>query len=225
MNPTQTLDQRIKDKLAEHQGEIEKHKNHLGQQMVQVDHRHQQFTVLADRLMKDIVRPRLEKLASYFDNAATQAPEESGLHQGVCVFKHTDRFPARARLELGLSHDRQAENLLLTYRLEILPIFFDFPRQDECLLPLQALDDAKVAAWIEDKVVAFLDAYLRLEIHPTYQSDNMAMDPVCGMSVNKLHAAAQMVHRGVTFYFCVEDCKKKFAEDPDRYLMGKRKTS
>jgi YHS domain-containing protein len=141
----------------------------------------------------------------------------------VCLFQHTDRFPARVRLEFGLGNDRQAENLLLSYRLEILPIFFDFPRQDELALPLQSVDDAKVAAWFEDKIVAFLDAYLRLETHPTYQSDNLATDPVCGMPLNKLHAAARLVHDGVTFYFCVEDCRKKFAEDPDRYLIGKTK--
>jgi YHS domain-containing protein len=222
MNAMENLDQRIKGKLAQHRGEIEKHKNHLGQQMVQVEARHQQFTALADRLVQEIVRPRLEKLVGYFDNAAMQSAEESGRHQGVCLFKHTDRFPARARLEISLCHDKQAENLLLSYCLEILPIFFDFPRQDELALPLKTVDDAKVAAWIEEKIVAFLDAYLRLETHPSYQSDNMATDLVCGMPVNKLHAAAQMVHHGVTYYFCVEDCRKKFAEDPERYIIGKK---
>lgn len=224
MNAMQKLEQRIKEKMAEHQCGIENHKNHLGQQMAQVDHRHEQFTVLADRLTKEVLRPRMEKLASFFENAqVVQAPEQVGRHQAVCTFTHTDRFPARARLELGLNHDRLAENFVVSYCLQILPIFFDFPKQDEKLMPLDSVDDGKVAEWFDEKIVAFLDAYLKLETHHQYQSDNMVTDPVCGMPVNKLHAAARMEHHGVIYYFCVEDCRKKFAEDPDRYLTGKKK--
>jgi YHS domain-containing protein len=222
MNPTQNLEQRIKNKLAEHQSEIEKRKNHLGQQMVEVDHRHKQFAALADWLTKEVLRPRLEKLIHFFDNAEILDPEQAGRHEGVCIFKHTTRFPARARLELGLRHDQQAENLVLCCRMEILPIFFDFPKQEEHLMRLDAVAEAKVADWFDEKIVAFLDAYLRLETHETYQSENMVTDPVCGMPLNKLHAAARMEYRGATYYFCVEDCRKKFANDPEQYLTGKK---
>lgn len=222
MNAMQNLEQRIKDKLAEHQGAIDNHKNHLGEAMAQVDHRHEQYVALADRLTKDVIRPRLEKLASFFDNAKTvMDPEQVGRHQGVCVFMHTERFPARARLELGLTHDRLAENFVLSYCLQILPIFFDFPKQDEKLMPLESVDDAKVAEWFDEKIVRFLDAYLQLETHHQYQSDNIVTDPVCGMPVNRLHAAARMDHHGFTYFFCVEDCRKKFADDPDHYITGK----
>jgi YHS domain-containing protein len=223
MNAMQKLEQRIKDKIAEHQGEIDNYKNHIGQQMTQVDHRYEQYALLADRLTKDVIRPRLEQLASFFDNAEMiQDPEQVGRHQAVCVFKHTNRFPASARLELGLSPDRQAENLALCYCLQILPIFFDFAKQDQKLIALESVNEEMVAEWFEEKIVAFLDAYLRLETHHQYQSDNIVTDPVCGMPVNRLHAAAQIDHGGMTYFFCVEDCRKKFAEDPDHYMTGKK---
>ena len=222
MNALQILEQRIKDKLTEHQREIERHRDQIGQQMVQVDHRHEKFTTLADRLTKDIIRPRLETLAGHFDNAEILSGEQVGRHQGVCVFAHTNRFPARAKVELGLSHDQQAVNLVLCYRPEILPILFDCPKQEEWLMQLDGVDEAKVAQWFDDKIIAFLDAYLRLETHPTYQADNIVTDPVCGMPVNKLHAPARMEYQGVTYFFCVADCQKKFAAEPDHYLPGKR---
>lgn len=222
MDPMENLEQRIKEKLAEHQSRIENRQHDLGQQMVQVHQRHHQFTALANRLMQAVVRPRLEKLASFFDNAELLDSEQAGTHQGVCVFKHTSRFPATARLELGLSHDRQATSLLLSCRMQILPIFFDFPMEDERSLPLESANEDDVAAWFEEKIGIFLDAYLRVETHDHYQADNMVTDPVCGMPINKLHAAAQMDHGGVTYYFCVEDCRKKFADNPDRYLAGKK---
>jgi YHS domain-containing protein len=84
------------------------------------------------------------------------------------------------------------------------------------------VDDSKVGEWFDEKIVAFLDAYLALETHHQYQSENIVTDPVCGMPVNKLHAAARMDHSDVTYYFCVEDCRKKFAEDPDHYITGKK---
>jgi uncharacterized protein len=43
-----------------------------------------------------------------------------------------------------------------------------------------------------------------------------ATDPVCGMKVDK-GAALQLEYGGRTFYFCSEQCLKKFQSDPDRY--------
>ncbi len=45
----------------------------------------------------------------------------------------------------------------------------------------------------------------------------MAKDPVCGMQVEERQAEATAQHKGQTFYFCSEDCKSKFEQDPQRY--------
>jgi P-type Cu+ transporter len=46
----------------------------------------------------------------------------------------------------------------------------------------------------------------------------MAIDPVCGMSVDETTAAAKTSYKGKTYYFCSEDCKESFDRDPDKYL-------
>lgn len=46
----------------------------------------------------------------------------------------------------------------------------------------------------------------------------MAIDPVCGMTVDPVHARGRFEHRGVTYYFCAPGCREKFAADPDRWL-------
>ena len=43
-------------------------------------------------------------------------------------------------------------------------------------------------------------------------------DPVCGMSIEKDHAAAQSQHKGQTHSFCSTECKEKFDRQPDQYL-------
>ena len=46
----------------------------------------------------------------------------------------------------------------------------------------------------------------------------MGLDPVCGMEVNPAAAEGQSEYKGVTFYFCSQDCKKAFDAEPLRYV-------
>ena len=53
----------------------------------------------------------------------------------------------------------------------------------------------------------------------------MAIDPVCGMSVEPEHAAGTAMHGGATFYFCSAHCERAFARDPAKFLGGAAKAS
>ena len=46
----------------------------------------------------------------------------------------------------------------------------------------------------------------------------MAIDPVCGMTVDEESAAATTEYKGTTYYFCNVNCKKDFEADPEAYL-------
>ena len=46
----------------------------------------------------------------------------------------------------------------------------------------------------------------------------MGLDPVCGMEVNPASAEAQSEWGGQSFYFCSEECRRKFDAAPERYL-------
>ena len=45
----------------------------------------------------------------------------------------------------------------------------------------------------------------------------MAIDPVCGMEVDEKTAPARTQHQGRTYYFCSDECRQKFQDNPDRY--------
>jgi P-type Cu+ transporter len=47
----------------------------------------------------------------------------------------------------------------------------------------------------------------------------MALDPVCGMTVDPARAAARIEHDGTTYFFCSKGCAAKFTADPARYLQ------
>ncbi len=46
----------------------------------------------------------------------------------------------------------------------------------------------------------------------------IAVDPVCGMEVVVGDAAAAADHEGVTYHFCADGCRRRFEEDPARWL-------
>jgi uncharacterized membrane protein YraQ (UPF0718 family) len=45
-----------------------------------------------------------------------------------------------------------------------------------------------------------------------------AKDPVCGMTVDKHKTPHHSEHEGATYYFCGAGCKRKFDEEPARYV-------
>ncbi|HXG64939.1 MAG TPA: YHS domain-containing protein [Blastocatellia bacterium] len=43
-------------------------------------------------------------------------------------------------------------------------------------------------------------------------------DPVCGMQINEQQAAGQSRHQGQEYYFCSQDCKTQFDQNPSQYV-------
>jgi YHS domain-containing protein len=187
--------------------------------MAEAAARHERYTALADRLMRDVIRPRMEKLLPLFDNA--RMPEALNSRHSCCLqFEHTERFPATAKLEIGVTRDGEIKMVTLQFHLDILPIFFAVEGRDEKTMPLDEVDEAKIAAWVEAKLVLFVDVYMRLEGSNEPHDGHLETDPVCGMTVNKAFAHAQMEYGGQTYYFCLPECRSRFAENPEKYLTG-----
>jgi YHS domain-containing protein len=189
--------------------------------MSELDRRHQRFVTVAGRLLSDVVRPRFERVVGFFENAELVEPGPAGhTFDCSCRLKHCDRFPATGELRLTLSHDGRVEQLLVIYHLEILPVFFPFLRDDHEAFPLDEVDERRLAGWVDERLLGFVDTYLRLEETDQYQAENLVTDPVCGMRINKLYSTPTVEDRGRTFYFCTEACRAQFIEDPGRYVSS-----
>lgn len=50
-------------------------------------------------------------------------------------------------------------------------------------------------------------------------------DPVCGMEIDRSLAEARVDHEGKTYYFCSEECKKIFKDDPNECLKSAAEAS
>ena len=45
-----------------------------------------------------------------------------------------------------------------------------------------------------------------------------AIDLVCGMQIETSQATAQTVYEGQAYFFCSEECRRRFEENPMEYL-------
>lgn len=52
------------------------------------------------------------------------------------------------------------------------------------------------------------------------ETATVAIDPVCGMAVEKKTASAVRVHNDTTYYFCNEGCAIAFEEAPEQYVSA-----
>jgi len=53
---------------------------------------------------------------------------------------------------------------------------------------------------------------------PVVNNQSTAIDPVCGMTVNKDSCAGSFAHAGQTYYFCRTHCLERFRKDPAAFL-------
>jgi len=215
MNDLSLLDQQLREKMATAQERLQVHQRHTRQRMEQIDQSYQKFTKVADHVAEHLIGPRMELLASYFDNAEPLSGGDQA-HRQHCGyrFRHTERFPATVTLDLAVCPDANIENIRVTYSLEILPIFFQVEQRDQIEFPLDDVDEPQLIGWTEKKLNDFVDVYLRLEETEQYQRENTVTDPVCGMQISKAWAPAQMEYQGQIYYFCLDECRAKFAENP-----------
>lgn len=187
--------------------------------MAEYGARRQRFEELAQRLNLNLIRPRLETLASFFANASVQQQEPP--NRSSCWFEFCDRFPATAQVEFVVEHDERFERLFVRTRTYVMPVFVRFSEQDNLPLPLDQVDDGQIADWVEERLLEFLDTYLQIDCGGEEFKEELTTDPICGMRIRRSAAAASDSYYGHPYYFCSENCHQKFQQDPDQYVQIK----
>jgi YHS domain-containing protein len=215
-----SLEREIENRLKTAEERRQMEKRHIATEMAAIERRHEAFSRSAGRLTSAVIRPRVERLAKFFDNAQFSDEEDPGGHRCVCRFNHAERFPATVKLAFSVAHDDEVRNIIVSRDLEILPIFFRFSPHEKLAFPLDRVDEPQLAAWVEQQIVAFVETYLQLEQSDQYQQETLVTDPVCGMRIRKSLAAAKQEYRGVTYHFCTEKCRELFVDAPDQYVGG-----
>ncbi|KAF0217121.1 MAG: hypothetical protein FD174_3422 [Geobacteraceae bacterium] len=206
------LSSRILNSLERHQNELAEQQKLIDSTMKELLEQRERFAAVARRTMELVIHPRMEELSRHFDNAAISERHGDADFHCFCQFAHTPRFPATVSFDICLLPEESGTGLTARYDLEIRPVLMEYKRDEEQTFPLDDSDEA-IGLWVEEKIIEFVDTYLRLETHPFYQKDNIVSDPVCGMQISATAATSKVEWTGHTFYFCSEVCKEAFLEE------------
>lgn len=187
--------------------------------MSEVGERRQRFEQTTARLCEEIIGPRLKAFAKHFDNASLGKRQPVG--RRTCWLSYCERFPATTQVEFTVEHDARYEKVAVCYETHMMPTFIKFDEHDRMTSRLDEVDDSVVADWVEERLLEFLDAYLRIDRGSEDFEQDAATDPVCGMRISRSDVVATADHYGHMYYFCSTDCRDKFMNNPTTYVQVK----
>lgn len=204
------LADRLRALVEESQQRSQSRRHGLSKEMAESDRRDQRFSEIARRCLDETVLPRLETLASIFPNAGPIERSGDAVSARV-TFRSTARFPIGADIFVHLGHDSRIREMLVDWKVEIMPILFNYERESSHRESLDAYDPARVGHFLEERLLQFTRDYLRVhEPGSPYMESALAVDPVCGMRFSPSEAACIVEHDSRTYYFCAESCRDKF---------------
>ncbi|MBS0263935.1 MAG: hypothetical protein JSS02_18495 [Planctomycetes bacterium] len=165
------------------------------------------FETVCERL-REVWRPRLDALAERFGKRIQVTPSITR-ELREALFDVESNL-AQIKLRFTASTDDDVRNLVLDYRLDILPILMKFEPHKQAEFPLEQIDVDAVARWIDDRILDFIRTYMSLHQNEYYLKDHMVADPIAGVRFPKFAAAATLEWQGTQYYFIGEKTRREF---------------
>jgi YHS domain-containing protein len=160
--------------------------------------------------LQDIWRPRLEALAQKFGERVDVEPQIAPANRSA-KFEFQSEL-ARIDLRFSAAPDSEVRNIVFKYDLSIIPILMRFDSHDEIEFPLDAVDEAALGKWLDDRIVSFVKTYLSLHENQYYLKDHMVQDPIAKVRFPKFAAGAKLEVGGKTHYFVDETTLREFQQ-------------
>ena len=113
-------------------------------------------------------------------------------------------------LTFRLSHDAEVRNLVFDEDLEILPILMQYNKHARFVVPLDRIEDEKIVAWFDDRIVEFVLTVAALHRNPYYLKGHLVTDPVAGVEMPKYAAKSTLEADGTIYYFISDETKEQF---------------
>ena len=176
------------------------------------------FTEVATRIHDTVIAPRVSALMRQFGEAKVASTATPFGMRTECQLPRSPRYPAATKLSLSVARSPEGTLGYVTYSLEIIPILMAY--HGECHLEFDpaAPNEQEIAEWVEERLLEFVETYLRVGSEPQYQRTNLQIDPVCGMSLSIADIDEKLMVRGHTYHFCSVACRERFAASPELYL-------
>jgi YHS domain-containing protein len=177
----------------------------------------QSYEAVAKHLI-ELLKPRLAAFVERFQDVVKAEPSVREHTRAVTL-----RFAAtvaKVTLTLEVLPDQDVSHARLECTQEIVPVLVRYDKQSILDLPLDAVQDDAVVNWFDERIVAFVKAYLALVRQDAdlreHLKDRLVEDPVAKIRFPKYLASSTLERDGRTYYFVDEDTRRRFEQEPAR---------
>jgi YHS domain-containing protein len=121
---------------------------------------------------------------------------------------------AKVTLRFEVFPDQDVSHVRLECTQEIIPTVVKYDKQAVLEFPLDGVQDDAVVRWFDDRVVAFVKAYIAVVRQDAalqeQLKDQFVEDPVARVRIPKYLAASTLERDGRTYYFVDEETRREF---------------
>jgi YHS domain-containing protein len=175
----------------------------------------QRFDAVAQHLI-ELVKPRLTAFIERFKAVVKAEPKVREHTRAInLTFAAT---VAKVNLLFEAFPDRDVSHVRLECTQEILPVVVRYDKQSVLEFPLDAVQDDMVVKWFDERIIAFVKAYMALVRQDAalkeHLKDQLVEDPVTKIRFPKYLASSTLDRDGRTYYFVDEGTRREFEKEP-----------
>jgi YHS domain-containing protein len=164
----------------------------------------------------ELVKPRLDAFIERFKAVVKAEPVVRQHTRAVnLTFAAT---VAKVTLRFEVFPDRDVNQIRLECTQEIIPVVVRYDKQSVLEFPLGRVQDDAVVHWFDDRIVAFVQAYVAVVRQDAalreQLKDEFVEDPVARIRFPKYLAASTLERDGGTYYFVDEETRREFEKRP-----------
>ncbi|HYT95651.1 MAG TPA: hypothetical protein VEL76_43430 [Gemmataceae bacterium] len=175
----------------------------------------QRYETVAKHLI-ELLKPRLAAFIERFKAVVKAEP---------IVREHTRAMNltfaatvAKVTLLFEVFPDPDVNHVRLECTQEIIPVLVRYDKHSVLEFSLDAVQDDAVVQWFDERIVAFVKAYIGLVRQDAelkeHLKDQLVEDPVAKIRFPKYLASSTLERNGKTYYFVDEDTRREFEQQP-----------
>jgi YHS domain-containing protein len=164
----------------------------------------------------ELLKPRLDAFVERFKAVVKVEPVMREHTRAVTLtFAAT---VAKVTLHFEAFPDEAVNHVRLECTQEIIPVVVRYDRQSVLEFPLGGVRDDALVQWFDDRIVAFVKAYVALVRQDAALREQLkeefVEDPVARVQFPKYLASSTLERDGRTYYFVDEDTRREFEQQP-----------
>jgi YHS domain-containing protein len=164
----------------------------------------------------ELLQPRLDAFIERFKAVVKAEPVVRQHTRAVNLTFAATVAKVTLRFEVFPDHD--VNHIRLECTQEIVPAVVRYDKQSVLEFPLGGVQDDALVQWFDDRIVAFVKAYVALvrqDVALREQlKDEFVEDPVARIRFPKYLASSTLERDGRTYYFVDEETRREFEKQP-----------